>query len=200
MASAVAQNALRASFPATDASSTKVIDYYAGHHGITVVLAVLFPLGAIGITLFAASLWSQLGSGPARRPALAGMLGLVGIVSAFTMTVAADLALAGYVHSGGPDRSVVSAMWMIHNATFGLLGIWIGLALAGLSFAAAQQGMIGSAWRPLGLVGGLSLAVSAAITPAMLDNGKLMSVGLIGFLLWLVFVAVSSVKLLRGVA
>ncbi len=112
--------------------------------------------------------------------------------------VATDVALSGYVHLGSPNTDVVSALWMLHNSLFGILGIALGIALAGFSAAAAAGGLVAAPWKQAGGVAGLLLAVSAATTPLALDGSPVMFVGLVGFLVWLVFVATTSRALLRN--
>ena len=48
----IVQNALRASFPGNDASAERVLAYYADHRSVTIALAALFPIGAVGLAAF----------------------------------------------------------------------------------------------------------------------------------------------------
>ncbi len=196
-ASVVAQNGIRASFPGADASAQKVIDFYGAHRGATLVLAALYPVGAIGLAAFAGGLLSRLRSRAARGPAFAGAIGLAGVFAIFTATVASDLAVAGYVHRGSAAADTVTGLWVLHNAIFGVLTASIGVALAGLTAASVAEGLIGAAWKPAGLLGGIALCVSAAFTPAILDGSGMIAIGLAGFVVWLAFVVVVSVALLR---
>jgi hypothetical protein len=198
VASAIIQNLIRAKLPANDARIGRIIDYYRGHRGATSVLAVLFVIGAAGIATFAGGLLARLRADHVRGPAIAGALGLAGIFSLFTMTVAADLALSGYVHRGHPATASVSLLWTLHNATFGVLLVAVGVALAGLSAAAAGQGIIGAYWKPIGLLGAITLGVAGAATPALIDGSPVLAIGLVGFIAWLAFVTTTSVALLRA--
>ena len=67
--SILAQNLLRASAPANDASPEKIIGYYADHRAASLALAVLFPIGVAGLTTFVGSLVSRA-RGAARTPAI----------------------------------------------------------------------------------------------------------------------------------
>jgi hypothetical protein len=197
VASVVVQNALRAGFPANDATARDVTAYYAGHRGVTVVLAALFPLGAIGLATFLGALGSRVAHGEGRAPALAGLFGAAGVLATFTMLVATDVALAGYVHRGASEASVVEGMWVLHSAVFAVLLASIGIALAGLSAASAVSGLLPDWWKAAGLIGGLLLLGACASAPSMVDAGPGLFVGLIGFLVWLVFVTWTSIVLLR---
>lgn len=199
VATVIAQNAIRGlTGPALNASAASVTQFYASHRASTFVLACLYPLGAAGLAAFAGTLGSRLAaSGPSRAPALAGVLGAAGIFATYTMTIATDLALAGYVHRGGPEPGVVSALWVTHNTVFGVLLVSIAVALAGLSAAAAACGLVAKPWKAVGAVGALALAVTGAATPALVDGSRLIGLGLAGFLGWIAFVVAAALALLR---
>jgi hypothetical protein len=90
-----------------------------------------------------------------------------------------------------------SRRWVLHNAVFGLLLVSIGVTLGGLCVAAAGAGVVHTAWRIVGPVGGVLLAVAAACTPAIVDGSNVLALGLVGFITWLLFVATGSRSLLR---
>lgn len=194
----VVQNVVRAgNLPANDASTAKIVAYYAGHLGTTELLAALYPVGAIGLACFLGALLSRL-PGAVRAPALAGGFGATGIIAMFTMTVATDVALAEYVHRGAPGTAEVSALWVLHNAVFAVLLVSIGVALAGLSAAAAAAGVVANAWKGIGLLGGIALAVAGACAPAIVGGSAILGLGLVGFIAWLLFVVVTAIALLRS--
>lgn len=194
----VVQNVLRAvDLPANNASATSVSAYYAAHHVTSIFLAALYPLGAVGLAAFVGALLSKLLSPAVRAPALAGALGAAGIIATYTMTLASDTALAQYVHRGHPAADVVSAMWITHNAIFGVLLVSIGVALAGLSAACAGAGLLPTSWKRFGLLGAVALLVAGGCTPALVDGSKVIVVGLVGFISWLLFVASAATALLR---
>lgn len=198
VASVIAQNILRSiNLPSGNASAASVSAYYGSHHSTSLVLAALYPIGAVGLAAFLGALLSRLWSPTVRAPALAGAFGATGIIAMFTMTLATDTALAQYVHRGHPAAAVVSAMWIAHNAVFGLLLVSIGIALAGLSAASAGAGLVPSAWKPVGLLAGVALAVAGGFTPALVGGSKILGLGLAGFVVWVVFVAAVAVALLR---
>ena len=198
VATVIVQNSIRGlSAPPDDALPAKVIHFYATGRTSTLVLAALFPLGAAGLAAFIGVLGSRLLGGATRAPAVAGILGAAGIFATYTMLIASDGALAGYVHRGGTDPGVVSALWVTHNAVFGVLLVSIAVALAGLTAAASEAGLVGRTWKPVGAIGALALAVTGAASPALLDGSPVVGLGLAGFLVWVGFVANSAVGFLR---
>jgi hypothetical protein len=195
--SVIAQNVLRSGFPAGDAAAGDVLDFYADHRSITLVLAALFPLGAVGLAAFVGALIARVAHGEARMPAFAGLVGTAGILGNFTMLLATDLTISGYVHRGAADTSVVEGLWVLHNAVFGVLLASIGIALAGFAMAGVKSGLLSGRWKTAGLVGGTLLVAAAATTPAIIDAGPTALLGLVGFVVWVVFVIRSSIALLR---
>lgn len=198
VATVVAQNAIRGlAGPAQAASAATVTHFYATHRASTLALAALYPIGALGLASFVGAVGTRLGTARFRAPTLAGILGAAGIFATFTMMVATDVALAGYVHRGGSDAGVVSALWTTHNAVFGVLLVSIAVALAGLSAAASSSGLVGRVWKPIGTLGAVALLVTGAATPAVIDGSSVLGLGLIGFLGWLAFVVAAAIALLR---
>ena len=58
-----------------------------------------------------------------------------------------------------------------------------------------NNGLLSARWKTAGLVGGALLLAAAATTPAIIDAGPTMLLGLLGFLVWVVFVVRASVAL-----
>lgn len=193
----VIQNAIRSGFPAADASAPDVATYYATHRGASVVLAALFPLGALGIVLFLAALVTRVAAGPGRAAGLAGAIGGTGIAAGFTAMTATDVALAEYVHRSRPSATVVDALWVLHNASFATLLIWVGITLAALTAGAAATGLLSDRWKPAGLLGGLALLATGGAAFGVLGGSPVLALGLAGFAVWLAFTVVTSIVLLR---
>jgi hypothetical protein len=193
----LAQNAMRSTFPANDASAAEVMKYYADHRPVTLALAVLMPLGLVGLTTFLGGVLSRVARGAGRAAAVTGAFGAAGIIATFTVLTAFDMAIAGYIHRGAADVAVVDGMWVAHNAVFGLLLASIGIALVGLTRAAALGGLLSTRWMTAGIVGGGLLVAGAMTTPAIIDGSPTMFIGVAGFVVWIAFVIRASMALLR---
>ena len=118
--SVVVQNALRSRFPTNDAGAAEVMKYYADHRAVTLALAVLMPIGLVGLTTFLGAVLGRA-RGAARAAGITGAFGAAGIIATFTMLCAFDLGIAGYVHRGQAALATVDGLWVVHNAVFGLL-------------------------------------------------------------------------------
>ena len=124
---------MRSKFPANDAGAAEVMQYYADHRAVTLALAVLMPIGLVGLTTFLGAVLPRVarGAGRARRRSRApsAQPGSSPLHDAHRV----DVAIAGYIHRGAADAAVVDGMWVVHNAVFGFLLASIGIALAGLT-------------------------------------------------------------------
>lgn len=193
----IAQNIMRAGYPKNDAPAQQVAEFYADHRGLTYALAVLYPIGAAGLAAFVAGIVSYAAKRGAALPAMVGAFGGAAIMANFTLMLATDSAISGYVDRGTSSLDVVEGLWVFHNSVFGVLLASIGIALAGLATAAVRTGVLGRRWRPAAYAGSGLLLAAAATAPAIIDGAPTMFVGLAGFLVWVAFVATCSVKLLR---
>ena len=194
----IAQNAIRSGFPMNDASTQDVMRYYADHRSATIALSVLFPVGLVALTTFLGTVLSRVMRGAGRTAALAGAFGAAGIVACFTIVTSIDVAIAGYIHRGAAEPSVVEGLWVLHNAVFGFLLAAIGVALAGLSIGAAKSGLLSKRWAVAGPVGGVLMVAAATTTPAILDGSPTFFIGVAGFAVWVAFVIRTAVALLRS--
>ncbi len=194
--SVIAQNAMRSTFPANDATAAEVMQYYADHRAVTLALAVLMPLGLICLTTFLGVVLTRVARGAGRAAAVTGGFGAAGIIATFTMLTALDVAIAGYIHRGAADVAVLDGMWVTHNAVFGFLLASIAIALVGLTRAATRVGLLSPRWSTAGLVGGGLLIAGAMTTPAIIDASPTMFIGVAGFVVWIAFVIRTSIALL----
>ncbi|HWG61293.1 MAG TPA: hypothetical protein VG253_06230 [Streptosporangiaceae bacterium] len=86
----------------------------------------------------------------------------------------------------------------MHAAAFGLDLAAIAVALVGLSYVSRSMRLI-PAWVTIAAWPGAACLLTAAVfTVALADGGPWVAVGLVGFVIWLVFVITASVGLLRG--
>jgi hypothetical protein len=191
-----AQNVLRgASAPANDATAAKIVQDYADHRALHWVLAAMFAVGACALAAYVAALWDRLRADASVRYVRIGVLGAVLVFALFSVTVAIDLALTSYVHLGNASPDVVRGLWVLHNSVFTLLLAGIAIALFGFALAAVTGGLVGGAWKIVGVVGALLLLTTPLAAPAITEGSAAMAVGLLGFLGWLAFVGRTSYAL-----
>ena len=198
VASVIAQNVLRAQYPANDASATKVMAFYAEHRSLALVLAVLFPIGLVGIAGASSGRSShRVAHGEARMPAIAGLIGAAGIVGNFTMLLAGDTRSPGTCTAVPPTPRSSKASGSSTTRSSACPARLDRYRARGLRVALCEARLLAARWKTAGLVGGVLLLVAAATTPAIIDAGPTMLLGLLGFVVWVAFVARASVALLR---
>ncbi len=192
----VADNAIRASAPGFDAAPAQVSAYFLDHRAAALVPLGLFPAG-LTLFLFAAGLRARA-SQESRWWASVGVLGAATIAALFAIVNIAEIVLTAKAAQLASSPAVVQALWTLRAAAFGLDLAAIAVALVGLSRAAAAMRLIPS-WLALAAwPGAVCLLTAATFTVALADGGPWLAVGLIGFIVWIVFVITASVSLLRG--
>jgi hypothetical protein len=118
---------------------------------------------------------------------IAVLFGLVNVLQVVLVAARTELA---------HDPALVSTLWATHNTVFTLNLLAVGGALLGLGRAAAMAGVVPKSFATLSTFGALLLAIAAAPAVAEVHGSKLLAVGLVGFLCWLVLVAFASRSLL----
>ncbi len=196
-ATLVADNLIRASAPGQGASPAQVTEYFLHHR-----VAALVPLGlnTFGVTVFvfAAALWARARTEQTRWWAGVGALGVASIAALFGVVTATEIVLTAKAGSLATSPAVVQALWALHGAAFGMDMAAIAVALVGLSRAAAAMRLIPS-WLALAArPGAACLLTASAFSVALVNGGPWIAVGAVGFVVWLVFVVVASISLLRG--
>ena len=196
-ATLVADNLIRASAPGQGASPAQVTDYFLHHRA-----AALVPLGlnTFGITVlvFVAALWAMAKTEHTRWWAGVGALGTAFIAAMFGVVTVTEIVLTAKAGSLAASPAVVQALWAMHGAAFGLDMAAIAVALVGLSRAAAAMRLIPS-WLALAAWPGAACLFTASVfTVALVNGGPWVAVGTVGFVVWLAFVIIASISLLRS--
>lgn len=184
--------------PASDGYLDDYLEYYLEADHLPNLLGPALPFIWAGLAVFAVGLAATLLRHEWRTNGEAwSVLGIVGVTmqnAIFPVVVALDLALFRTVADGAAlDLGLHEA----HEAIFGINSISLAIALVGFSAAMLRTGL-GGTWLPrVGLAGSALLAASVVNVGFGGEVGLLGLLGLLGFILWLVFIAASSLWLLR---
>jgi hypothetical protein len=197
-ASLVADNLIRAFGPGQGASPAQVTDYFLHHRVAALVPLGLFAAAVPSFFPFIAAFWARAKTHQTRWWAGTGALGAAFIAAMFGVLTITEIVLtakAGYLAA---SPAVVQALWAMHGAAFGLDLAAIAVTLIGLSRAAAEMRLIPS-WLALATwPGAACLLVASVFTVALVNGGPWIAVGLVGFVVWLLFVIIASISLLRS--
>jgi len=157
----------------------------------------LFPVG-ITFFLFAAGMWARARQEQSRWWASVGVLGAATIAALFAIVNITEIVLTAKAAQLASSPAVVQALWTLRAAAFGLDMAAVGVALIGLSRAAAAMRLIPSWLALTAWPGAACLLTAAAFTVALANGGPWLAPALAGFIVWVVFVITASVSLLRG--
>jgi hypothetical protein len=189
----VFQNILRGGIaPGNDAGAAQLMHYYATHRGVEWVLVVLFPIGGIGLALFAGGLCVRAFSAGARARAWAvvGALGVAWIMALFSLEVATEVALLVSAHKSSTALSTMAVLWTVHNSIFSVLLLAIAVGLLGVSRAAVNAELAPSWVGPMGTVGAGLLVLCTMFAPLVAAGSPVLAIGGAGFVMWLVMIVV----------
>ena len=178
--------------PTTGADTADVIAYFSANRGVVGVASALTPAAWALSTVFAAGAVAALWRSDRERGEAWSLVGFAGVLLqnvAFAAVVALRLAVAD-------DRT--GALWSLHDALFTLNGVFLALALVGLSAGGRHAGLITRWHARLGLLAAALLFTSATLTPLVVDHpGPLGLLGLAGWLLWVAWIVAYAVTLIR---
>jgi hypothetical protein len=197
VAALVIQNALRAAAPGFGAAPGKVTTYFLHHRAAALVPLGMFPIEMLGLFAFVAGVWASANRGESRWWATFGGLGVVSIASLFALVNIIEIVITAKAQTLASSPGVVESLWAIHAAAFGLDMGAIAVALIGLSRAAAISGLIPGWVSAAALLGAGCSLVAAVFAVAITNGGAWFALGLVGFVIWIVFMVAASISLLR---
>jgi hypothetical protein len=197
----IVQNLIRGvSAPGNGASAAQVLSHYSGDGATPFILMGTYVVSGLGLAVFVGGIARHLLAGSRPGWAWLGLLGAVGIATVFTLVVAAEQSLSVAAHMDHAQPGTMAALWALHNSIFSVLDLFIAVALVGLSRAAVASAMTPSAFTWLAPVGAALLIVGVVAGPAIAGGDAMPLFGLagLGFLVWLAFLIVTGVRLIRS--
>ncbi|MEU4739235.1 hypothetical protein AB0G02_02070 [Actinosynnema sp. NPDC023658] len=183
--------------PPTGADTADVVAYFSTHQGVVGLSSALTPAAWALSTLFAAGAVAALWRSDRERGEAWSLVGFAGVLlqnGAFAGVVACRLALT----RTAADHGAVGALWSLHDALFTLNGVFLAVALVGLSVGGLRAGLIARWHARLGLLSAALLLTSATLAPLVVDHpGPLGLIGLGGWLLWVAWLVALGSALVR---
>jgi hypothetical protein len=149
------------------------------------------------ILFFVAAIWTKTDRQGSRWWARVGVLGATSIAALFAIVNITEIVLTAKAAQLAASPDLVQVLWALHAAAFGLDLAAIAVTLIGLSRAAASVGMLPSWMAVVAIPGAVCLFLPAVFTVAVSNGSPWFRVGIIGFIVWILFVVVSSISLLR---
>jgi hypothetical protein len=149
------------------------------------------------IFFFVAAIWTKADGQESRWWASVGALGAASIAALFAIVNITEIVLTAKATQLAASPDLVQVVWALHAAAFGLDLAAIAVALIGLSRAAASVGILPSWMAVVAVPGAACLFLPAVFTVAMSNGSPWFRLGIIGFIVWIAFVVISSISLLR---
>lgn len=199
--SVVTENAVYV-FPAAPtfgAPIEEVLAYYAANRAsvaiATGVVALSLPLLLVFVTGLHGLVERRGGAGAdwSRLAVAAGAT----LSAVFVLVNVLQIGLALSAGGLAEPTPAFELVWQVHAAAFALALPTLGTTFIGAALATHASGLTPAWQRLLGLVGGCLLLVAGVGSLAIADGSALLSVGLLGFAAWLVWLLATGVRLVR---
>ncbi len=201
-ASLIVQNALFAISGAPDYSDplSAVLTYHAENQGVLAVTSGLEAINMVLLLLFVTTLHGLVqrrggvGTDWSRLAVAAGAT----LSALFALTIATHIAVVLAANGLTEPTPAFELMWQLHAAAFALALPALGATFIGAALGAHASGLTRPWQRLLGVVGG-SLPILAGLGSLTIAGGSpLVFVGVLGLAMWLVWLVVTGVRLIRG--
>lgn len=183
-----------AGLPATDAEPDEVAVFFADQATPVGISSALAPLAWVLLSLFGVGAVARIRPSERAQGEAWSLVGLIGVVmnaAFFGGAVVTQLAMA---IGGGTD-----VLWPLHNVFFAINGVALATAMVGFSIGGLRTGTIAAWHGAVGLTAAVLQLAQAMLTPATLGGGPGLGavLGLVGFVLWLVWLVTFGAVLLR---
>lgn len=182
--------------PFAGAERAEVLDFFATSETAVRLGSAMAPLAWLCLLVFAAGVAAAARSRAVARAdgwALIGIGGAATQNSLFAGVVGCQMVLA----NASLSDDVAWGVWELHNALFALNAMSLAVIMLSLSVAGLRTGLVRQWHGTLGLVGAGAMTVAAMTSPWAAHGGPLSMVGFAGFVIWLVWIIVYGVRLVR---
>ncbi|MEU4441724.1 hypothetical protein AB0K14_29340 [Actinosynnema sp. NPDC050801] len=184
--------------PRTGAGTADVVAYFSGNQATVGLSSALTPTAWALSTLFAAGVVVATRQSDRDRGEAWSLVGFAGVLlqnGTFAAVIALRLALPPTTRTA-PDAT--GALWSLHDTLFTLNGVFLAMALVGLSISGRHANLIPRWHATLGHLAATLLFTSATLTPLITAApGPLGLLGLGGWLLWVAWIVVYATTLIR---
>lgn len=185
--------------PLPSADLAAIEAYYTENAGRVTLATAWVAVNVPFLLLFVAALtgaaqrteaggrWARVAS-----PATAMTAALFGVATAMQALLVARMPRLAQ------DPAVLALAWDIHSAAFGVVGFALGVLVAALGLCAHEAGLAPRWLVGVALASGALLLAGGASASAIVAGGDALWITMSGFLLWVVFLVVMSVRMLAA--
>jgi hypothetical protein len=183
--------------PDSDGDSRQIVEKFTEHGDAIALLVGWVAANLVLLAFFLAGVHDQARSGD---PVLArmGSIGGTMLIVFFPLVNFPLVILAIGADRLGTTPGVVEALWQLHLVAFAFSGISLGIALLGLSLATVRATIAPRWFGIVGPVGAAVIILGSIPVKAVAEGSDKLMFSLLGFVTWLVFLAVVGVKMWRA--
>ena len=201
-ASMIVQNALFAFPPAPKYSDPLdvVLTYHAQNQSVLAVTSGLEAANMVLVLLFVTALHGLV----QRRGGVGADWSRLAVASGATLAALSALTIATHIavilaaHGLAEPTPAFELMWQLHAAAFALSLPALGATFIGAALATHASGLTRPWQRLFGVAGGSLPIVAGLGNLAIADGSPLLFVGVLGLAMWLVWLIVTGLRLIRG--
>jgi hypothetical protein len=177
-----------------------VLAYHAANRRAMAVAVGLETVNLPVLLLFVTALYGLVqrrGSAGADWSRLAVAAGAT-VSAIFALVIATHIAVVLAADGLAEPTPAFALIWQLHAAAFALALPALGATFIGAALATHASGLTRPWQRLLGVTGGILLIMAGAGNLAIADGSPLVFVGVLGLAMWLVWLVVTGLRLIRG--
>lgn len=185
--------------PMLDASGAEVVEFVAANKtGLAVAFGIV-PAGIFLLFLFIASVFPYLS---ASNPTAAfwvrlGAVGIVLVEAMFLTRSISEVVLLSNIDQLANDHLLARVLWQLQAAAMTFNGLALAVVLVGLGRATRLAGLIPAWQEVMAFIGAIAFTLGAVGVIPALDGSFLGILGLPAFIIWIAWLAITSIRLLR---
>jgi hypothetical protein len=176
-----------------------VLTYHAENRGALAVTSGLEAVNMLLLLLFVTALHGLVqrrGGAGADWSRLAVAAGAT-LSALFALAIATHIAVVLAADGLAEPTPAFELMWQLHAATFALALPALGATFIGAALATHASGLTWPWQRLLGVASGSLLILAGTGNMAIADGSPLVFVGVLGLAMWLVWLVVTGLRLIR---
>jgi len=177
-----------------------VLTYHAENRGAFAIISGLETVNMVLLLVFVTALHGLVqrrGGAGADWSRLALAAGAV-CSTLFALFIATQIAVVVAASSLAEPNPAFALMWQLHAAVFAFALPALGATFIGAALATHASGLIRPWQRLFGMVGGSLLILAGPANLAIAGGSPLIFVGVLGYFLWFIWLAVIGIRLIRG--
>lgn len=186
--------------PSADASAADIISFLTDNRTVLLSISAAIPFAILALFLFITSAFSRL-SAASPEAAFWARVATVGVVLVevmFLTRMIFEFVLIANADTLTQEPALAQILWQLSNAAMVINGLALAITLLGLARAASLAQLI-PRWQELFGLGAATLFfIGAVLLVPTLEGSPAWAFGLAGFAGWVVFLAMTSVRLLQA--